>query len=322
MRCLLLAQTAMGDTVSQTSAIRYFKEQGYDVVFYVFNNAYDILCKIPDADIRLLKETSMQEVKDEYKNGDIIAIGGWYWVEQRFFNFEADIVYPLNRLNGLPPMTMDDENKYLMENERNGTPLNWSDIHLNRMGIQNYKDYRPILGFEKINMNLGEKTVIINTGSREAARRMSLDLVKRVYFGLIASGYNVIVFNDNKQQSGWLIENKMVVKNVSILELANMIEQCLIFISPDTGPLHMAFALSHPMVALESSKPMNKVLEPYECLEIVTPMDRKAECSNKRNERCAGKECVITEFSSTCFTNCEHEPIIEAVKRLERRLKT
>jgi lipopolysaccharide heptosyltransferase II len=93
----------------------------------------------------------------------------------------------------------------------------------------------------------------------------------------------------------------------SIMELAALIDRCNVFISPDSGPMHMAAACKTPTVAifaLKSDLPAR--WKPYKNRHIIVRKD--VSC----NDRCIKETCK----TFTCMHEISVNDIVEPVKKL------
>lgn len=100
-----------------------------------------------------------------------------------------------------------------------------------------------------------KKTLGLNIGSTQEYRRWSEQKFNEVAKYFLQKGYNVLVFFGPKEERFLPIFDERVVKvyGVDLEELAATIRLCNLFISNDTGPVHMAAALGVPTVTLFST---------------------------------------------------------------------
>jgi len=167
--------------------------------------------------------------------------------------------------------------------------------------------------------NISEDDKIIGF---HAGRGINLSEVDWPYknFALIAdelqlqSGLRVVLTGSSSEKPIVdRIENHMKTSPVnlagrcSIMELAALINRCSIFISPDSGPMHMAAACKVPTVAifaLKSDLPAR--WKPYKNRHIIVRKD--VSC----NERCIKETCK----TFTCMHEITVSDILEPVKKL------
>lgn len=111
----------------------------------------------------------------------------------------------------------------------------------------------------------GERLVGINPGATYGpAKRWYPERFASLADRLMKEGVNVIIFGGpgesniveeikNRMFSGPLLTEG----NTSVRELASLIERCSVFVSNDTGPMHIAAALRVPVVAIFGSTDPN-----------------------------------------------------------------
>lgn len=118
---------------------------------------------------------------------------------------------------------------------------------------------------KKNGWNEGEKLAGINPGATYgSAKRWYPERFAALADRILKEGVKVIIFGGPSETSiVEEIKNRMVsipilvAGSTSIRELASLIERCSVFVSNDTGPMHMAAALKVPVVALFGSTDPN-----------------------------------------------------------------
>lgn len=118
---------------------------------------------------------------------------------------------------------------------------------------------------KKEGWNEDDRLVGINPGATYGkAKRWYPERFASLADRIIKEDVKVILFGGPKETAiVEEIKKKMVSRpifvtgNTSVRELASLIERCSVFVSNDTGPMHMAAALKVPVVALFGSTDMN-----------------------------------------------------------------
>ncbi len=112
----------------------------------------------------------------------------------------------------------------------------------------------PTRGKEYAKRFEGSNIVGLNIGSTQESRRWSEEKFLELARRLRSTGHRPLIFIGPKERHlvGYFVEFDQV-KGVDLVELAGAIERCKIFISNDTGPVHMAAALGVPTITLFST---------------------------------------------------------------------
>jgi len=184
-------------------------------------------------------------------------------------------------------------------------------LFLNKEEISNAMSLLYQRGYEK------NKTLIgINPLARYGqAKCWPAERFKEVAKRLSQDEKNVIVFigdESSKDLIAYICQDlpKGVINlagRTSLRELACIIHECDLFLTNDSGPMHIASAFETPLVALFGST--SEILSgPYNEKDIV--INKKVECSP-----CNKRVCPI-DFK--CMTNISIEEVIEKLNKLEK----
>ena len=168
---------------------------------------------------------------------------------------------------------------------------------------------------EKIDLGY-EKVVGINPGAAYGSAKCWLpERFSEVTRRLVDEGYHVIYFGDHTTVDmvneicapfdGRVIN---MCGKTSIRQLMGMMSQCDVFLSNDSGPMHIAAALQIPLVALFGSTSEVKT-GPYGWGEVI---HKHVECSP-----CYKRECPI-DFR--CMRQIEVDEVMEKIQSLEPAL--
>jgi len=145
-------------------------------------------------------------------------------------------------------------------------PRNRIDIFLDYLGLVNVEDKLPFYKVEKeeslkakefLRLNSKKTTLIgLHTASNDLKRswpkNRQLEFIKFVKLSMPKA--EVLIFDQNnifKED----IENSIIISNSSVREMAALINECDYFVGPDSGPMHIAGALSIPSLVVFGSIP-------------------------------------------------------------------
>lgn len=130
-------------------------------------------------------------------------------------------------------------------------------------------------------------------------------------------GWRVVIFGGSKESrfaEGMARRAKAIVVTVtgglSIRESAALIKRCLLFISTDSGPMHIAQALGIPLIALfgpNDPTTVSPLIEPYEIIQ------RHLSCVP-----CNSKTC---DRDIECMKQITPEDVLEAINALCKKVK-
>ncbi|MBI4778206.1 lipopolysaccharide heptosyltransferase II [Candidatus Desantisbacteria bacterium] len=122
------------------------------------------------------------------------------------------------------------------------------------------------------------------------------------------------------QEDGWLVEKiALLMKTRSILavgrltlkQLAGVLEQCRLFITNDSGPLHIAMAMNTPTVAIFGPTTTNLGFGPYgESFRVVEKTDLSCRPCGKHG----GQRCHLKSFD--CMKGITVDDVILAAREL------
>jgi len=162
--------------------------------------------------------------------------------------------------------------------EKKGLPdRNRIDLFASHLGISSMENYLPYYAVEpeefqvansiiKNNMKSKDtKIVSLHIASFDEKRNWPVDnYVKLINFLNKKDDYLFLIFDFNRARSTWSdLPNTYDASNTSMREMAALIEQSDLFIGPDSGPMHMAGALSVKSLVLFGSIPPGARINRY-----------------------------------------------------------
>ncbi|MCX6165940.1 MAG: glycosyltransferase family 9 protein [Ignavibacteriae bacterium] len=187
------------------------------------------------------------------------------------------------------------------------------------------KEIKQLVGneLEKRDYNKNQKIVTLHLGSGWDAKRWSINnfeilinkLINNYQIAVVGDGSDKIHFDEIKAKiklkNGYDKEN--IFFSLNIMATAEIIRRSALFIGSDSGPLHLAYAVDTPSIAMfgptnpEFSKPIGAIHK---------VLYNKLDCSAAENEqycsRNAGKSCP----DIVCMKMITVEDVYEKVKFL------
>jgi len=331
--CLIISTTGLGDTIWGTPALRTLKERfpGLDVHVLAREGGAEILRGNPFIDkiftfkkgilniislLRKLRSRHFDTVIVFHATDRIIWLtayltGAGKIIGSRRHSKETDFVitHPVNiphnthaiRARHLFVKELGVEaasNKielFITDNEKKDTDKFFKKLRIGQnslvIGFQPgaAKPYKrwPEKNFIELGKLLTERwkdvCIIITGGSGE--RRLSQAIADRIG-GISLAG------------------------RLNIRETAAVIERCTLFITNDTGPMHIAVALGTPTIALFSATGLENV-EPYSSISTFTAISKPKPC-----KECVSKACT----EPVCMEQISPEEVFETVmEQLSKR---
>lgn len=153
-------------------------------------------------------------------------------------------------------------------------------------------------------------------GSKMAAKRWPLDRFERVGVELLNKSreYRIVVFGGPEDQATGEEIRRSLGKRVinfagrlSLLESAEALRRCALYLGNDTGVMHLAAAVGTPCVAIFSARDHPGRWEPYGSNHIV--LRREVPC-----EGCMRETCV--EKDMRCLKEIKASDVLEAVEKV------
>ncbi len=104
--------------------------------------------------------------------------------------------------------------------------------------------------------------------------------------------------------------NGISLAGLSIRKTAELMQQCCLFVSNDTGPMHISVALGTPTIALCSATGLESC-SPYKQLETFASIEKEKPC-----DECEGKSCE----NPVCMEQISPEEVFEKATEMLSRL--
>jgi lipopolysaccharide heptosyltransferase II len=151
---------------------------------------------------------------------------------------------------------------------------------------------------ERGNINADDRLIGIHPGG-ESSRRWPAESFCRVIAGISKSGEFKFVITGGKQESGLARQLASVpgepvlnlAGKLNLNELAALISRCSLYISNDTGPMHIAAVLKTPLVALFGPGSLRR-FDPRNIFSQAAVLYQKAVCAPCNKMTCSTMRCL------------------------------
>lgn len=153
----------------------------------------------------------------------------------------------------------------------------------------------------------GEKLIGVNPfAAYGSAKCWPLERFLKIAEVLASEGFFVVFFGSKKDKISFVEKPNIVnlVGKTDLEELSALIKECHLFLTNDSGPMHIAAALNVPLLALFGSTD-EKQTGPYKTGRIIK---KKTLCSP-----CFQRVCK-RDFA--CMLNIETKEVIETIKQM------
>lgn len=296
-KAIIIGNDFMGDDISSTPIIKYFKELGYITYRATTPKWFPLLSDLPFVD--KFCELSNNEIKNVMENGDIL-ISTW--------SHQPGIKNQISVKNKIHSKISVDPNQVLSHAQE----------FMERLGISLLtNDPTTYCTFPKISQKLNKRVIPIATGSQfSRLRAFHPKAVLTIYDRLKKEGYIPIIMcsdyekplYDNPEHFVTEFKNKSNIfvcdfeKSEILQEALNIVKECSFFVSPDSGLIHARHVTKRPQIVPIDS--MNKV---GEIKSIITNYDGLYEIPHSL--------CLTTFKDGSGKVNEEcMESILQAVK--------
>ncbi len=119
----------------------------------------------------------------------------------------------------------------------------------------------------------------------------------------------IITGNNREKELAQKIANEIsaisLAGKLTLFETSAAIERCNIFITNDTGPMHIAVALETPTIALFSATGEENI-KPYRSIKVFTVISKPKPC-----EECISKACT----EPVCMEQISPEEVFEVIEK-------
>jgi len=325
--CLIISTTGIGDTIWGTPAIRALKEhlprlnifllakpEGAEILrenpfikgIFVFKKGIINILSL----LRQLRNNHLDTILVFHSTDRIIWLmaylsGGSRILGSRRHSKEMDFVitHPVN----IPHNTHAIYARHRLIKEL-GVNSNLNKIEL----FITDEERKTVNAFyERIGINKDSTIVGFHTGAAKPYKRwpeenfIKLGELLNKRWGDI----HIIITGDKKekelaQRVAEKINGISLAGKLSIRETAAAIERCALFITNDTGPMHIAVALGVPVIALFSATGLENV-EPYRAIKTFTAISKPKPC-----EECISKACV----DPLCMRQITPDEVFETIE--------
>lgn len=325
--CLIVSTTGIGDTIWGTPAIRTLKEK-------IPNLNLSVLTNVNGAEV--FRENPFINKSFVFKKGILNILSLLKELRKSRFDtvivFHATdrIIWLMAYLTGagkiIGSTRHSKETDFLITHPVD-IPHNTLAIHarhmlLEELGINTItnkiemfitdEERREIDSlFESLALNKDSIVIGFHTGAAKPYKRWPAENFIKLGKLIIDRWSNAfIILTGNRMEktlSQLIADNIMGISlagRLSIRETAAVIERCNLFVTNDTGPMHIAVALGIPTIALFSATGIENV-EPYLSINTFTAISKPKPC-----KECISKACT----EPVCMEQISPEEVFEIVK--------
>lgn len=261
-----------------TRVINYFDMNKRQLASLLRNNKYDLVIELPQANVKfsqLLRNVFFFR---------LVAPSGWGWemgkilffrkAQEKFIEYDTEVI----RLAAIA--------------RRNGIPVDTHDFPLNI--TQSDKEH-----VEQTYRELGiraEKTLGIAIGANRPQNRWPLQNVKRVV-QFFTPEYDIVILGgkEDREPASQLCINAHVHNlcgSFTPMQSAVAIKNCRVFLSNDTGPMHLSYAVGTPTVATFTSRDFIGTWFPPKSDRNIVFRTDNIPCSICLSEFCPNNICI------------------------------
>jgi ADP-heptose:LPS heptosyltransferase len=312
--CLIISTTGIGDTIWGTPAIRALKEHfpGLNISLLAKTNGAEILRENPFIDrIFIFKKgvlnilSLFKQLRDSYFDTVIVfhatdriiwlmayLTGGSKIIGSKRHSKETDFVitHPVE----IPPNThaIYARHRLLKELSVNSN-LNKIEVFITDKERKRINEFYETMGISKKSLIIG-----FQAGAAKPYKRWpEKNFIK---LGKLLNerwkDVQIVITGDNREEKlSQTIANKIngisFAGRLSVRETAALIEKCSLFITNDTGPMHIAVALGVPTIALFSATGLENV-EPYKSITTFTAISKPKPCKECISKTCTDPVCM------------------------------
>jgi ADP-heptose:LPS heptosyltransferase len=167
---------------------------------------------------------------------------------------------------------------------------------------------------KNLNLNGNDKLIALCPWSKMQSKRWPLERFIAISEMLVKEFNVKIIIVGGKEDSeaiSNLLTNNLFKENVfllggqlSVLESAELIRRCILYVGNDTGPMHLASAVQVPCVAIFSARAHKESWYPYGRKNII--LRKEVECHNCGLEICIDNKikCLTEIKVEEVYTSC------------------
>ncbi len=326
--CLIISTTGIGDTIWGTPAIRALKESfpGINLSVLTSINGEEILNKNPFIDKILVFRKGtlnilslLKELRNNHFDTAIVfhATDRIIWLmayltgagkivgsKRHSKGMDFVITHPVN----IPHNTHAIYARHLLIKE-SGVESDSKKIEL---FVTDDERKRIDVFLKKIGINQNSFIIGFQPGAAKVYKRWPEENFVKLgkMLSEIKNNIRIIITGDsNEKELAEGISDKVngisFAGKLTLREIFAVIERCSLFITNDTGPMHIAVALGIPTIALFSATGEENI-EPYRSVSTFTVISKPKPC-----KECVSKACV----EPVCMEQITPEEVFEAVKK-------
>jgi ADP-heptose:LPS heptosyltransferase len=257
----LVSLSAIIDKSMLNEIIDYLKIDKKDIFKILKKNKYDLFIQLPQ-----YEATWFRQIRDIFvaKALGVKYAFGWQVASTRFlakqqvkfieFENERHRLLGILERNGLRsfgmiyPLGIEDEVKNRIAKEVRKI----EDVILSEVEGES-SEVKKIISLEDLDNNIG-----MVVGAKRPQNRWPIEYFKEVAKYLLENKKNILLFGGPEDfELSRQIEGDKVYNycgKLTVFETAEMMKYCKLVISNDTGPMHLAYAVGTPLIAIFSSR--------------------------------------------------------------------
>jgi ADP-heptose:LPS heptosyltransferase len=305
-----IVKVGFGDYIIRTAVAKQIHNMGYDIIWVCPSRYTAAFLTIPWIS-KVFSSDDLETNLSEYRNNDIVVITG----QLHFFKKQ------------FPKIDISKYKSYSYTNPfGKAKEFHIEDPPVKRvlaqLGLDPDNHTNVFVGFRESDIDIHDKSIIINTGSYSPKRKIHPLKCVELYHKIEEHGYNPIVLvggsgmHDCKKVFDInhipYYEGQGTTKSLELF--LSLVKKSLAIITTDTGLGHVACALEHPTIYLASTRQATNLFIPWNKLRqinVSASLHCFSDCTpNFQWSRCKGS------VSSLCLTRFNTNHVIQSLIEL------
>ncbi len=301
----LVSLGALIDRTIVNKIINYHGLPKKDLFKQLKTNGYDLFIQLPQYDAGLIRQLRdifiAKTLRIKYAFGWQVA-STWFLAKQqaKFIKFEneRDRLLGILEKNGLRsyglvfPLGFTEDIKKKVEN----VILNKFNNESLQLSVIPSEVEGQVTKKEELELLIMQNNITMVVGAKRSQNRWPIEYFKEVAKYLLDTKYNILLsggpedFELAEQIKGENVLN--FCGKLTPLETAEMMKHCKLVISNDTGPMHLAYAVGTPLIAIFSSRDYEGKWYPPENEKNIVFRNNNIYCANCFSNECNDNLCL------------------------------